>query len=66
MDYAPDANLTTRLIAPCVKPGGSTVIGLGFYAKDAGGFAAGIRIEYATEGGGAFALTVPATACIVR
>jgi hypothetical protein len=57
--------LTTRLIAPCVKPGGTTTLALGFTARDAGGFAAGIQVEYATSDGGAFTLTVPATACAV-
>ncbi|CAN5187200.1 hypothetical protein BH11MYX1_BH11MYX1_05490 [soil metagenome] len=65
-DLPPTAYLTTRLIAPCVKPGGSTSLDVGFSAINAGGFAAGIQLEYATGDGQAFALTVPATACAVR
>lgn len=64
-DLPPEAYLTTRLIAPCVKPGGSTPLGLSFAARNAGGFAAGVRIEYATADGGAFTLTVPAAACVI-
>ncbi|MBL0217094.1 MAG: hypothetical protein IPQ07_24875 [Myxococcales bacterium] len=61
----PESYLTTRLIAPCVKPGDSTTLSLGFLARDAGGFAAGVRIAYATADGAAFTLTVPASACAV-
>lgn len=34
-----------------------------FHAVDEGGFAAGVRVDYATAEGGAFSLVVPAAAC---
>ncbi len=61
----PESYLTPRLIAPCVKPGDSTTLSLGFVARDAGGFAAGVQITYATADGTAFTVTVPASACAV-
>lgn len=64
--HAPETYVTTRLLAPCVKPGGATTLEVGFSAIDAGGFAAGIQIEYATADGEAFTLTVPTTACAIR
>jgi hypothetical protein len=63
--HNPPGFLTTRLIAPCVRPGDATKLALAFAPTEAGGFAAGVQIDYATSDGVAYTLTVPATACAV-
>ncbi len=64
--HNPPGDLTTRLIVPCIKPAGTTTLNVAFAPSEAGGFAAGIRVDYATADGGAYSLTVPATACVAR
>ncbi len=64
--HNPPAFLTTRLIAPCVMPAGATTLSVAFAPSETGGYAAGIKVEYATADGGAYSLTIPATACVVR
>ncbi len=64
--HNPPGYLTTRLIAPCVKPAGATTLGLAFAPSATGGYAAGIQVDYATADGGAYTLTIPATACVAR
>ena len=62
--HNPLENFTPRLLAPCVKPAGTTTLFVAFASPTAGGFAAGIRVDYATGDGGAYTLTIPATACV--
>ncbi len=62
--HNPPSNFTPRLLAPCVKPAGTTTLSVAFSSPAAGGFAAGIRVDYATADGGAYSLTIPATACV--
>lgn len=64
--HNPPAFLTTRLIAPCVMPASSTTLALSFAPSATGGYASGIRVDYATADGAAYSLTIPATACVVR
>ncbi len=64
--HNPPAYLTTRLLAPCVKPADSTTLALAFAPSATGGYAAGIQVDYATAEGGAYSLTIPATACVAR
>lgn len=64
--HNPPGYLTTRLIIPCIKPAGSTTLSLSFAPSATGGYAAGIQVDYATADGHAYALTIPATACVAR